>query len=57
MNVVVTGQLIGVTSLLPCGPRDQTQVVRVGSKCLYPLGLIANPLTYVFQTIQTKIKH
>lgn len=37
-EVEVRGQYVGVSSLLPPqGPRDWTQVVRLGGKCLYPL--------------------
>lgn len=37
------GQLLGVV-----GPRDGTQVVKVGSKCLNTMGHLSGPLVYVF---------
>lgn len=37
-HVGVRGPLTGVNSFLPSmGPKDQTRVIRLGSKCLYSL--------------------
>lgn len=48
MHVKVSGQWAGVTSLLPpWGPSDQTQVVRLGSNCLYQLSNLNGPSVFL----------
>lgn len=42
-GVVAREQLAGVSSLLPDGPRDPTQVIRLFSKLPYPLSHLAGP--------------
>jgi len=43
-HVEVRGQLVRVRSLLPlCGSWNRTQVIRLGSKCLYPMSQLTGP--------------
>lgn len=49
--VEVREQPVGIRSLLlPVGSRDQTQVLRLGSKCLFSLGRLPGPISFYTAT-------
>jgi hypothetical protein len=53
-RVVVRGQALGISSLSQCGCRDQIQVVRFGSKSLYPLSNLLSKIYRKFSRVMAK---
>lgn len=50
MHVVVRSQLWGLVFPTTLGPRDQTQEIRLGSRCLYGLSHHTGPQYMFFTT-------